>query len=287
MGMLEVSRGCGWGCRFCTLAAEPMAHLPAATILADAETNLAAGVRNLSLTSEDALRYGAATGRDVDPEALLDLLAQLARLRGAATLSIDHANVATVARFDDDDLASVQRLLSAGRPGYRVWLNLGVETAAGDLLAANSGRAKLGGCSPAEWADLCRRQVRRLSSAGFLPIVSLVVGLPGETPDHVEQTIAWVESLEDDPVAVVPVFLTPVRAGGGRVVAADDLAHRHWQLLRRSMKRTLKWLPRLYWRHHAAAGVSLARRLLVQAFGRGYALQWEWMLWRRGRAARP
>ncbi len=38
------SRGCGLGCEFCTIAGLPMQHLPEETILADAATNIRAGV---------------------------------------------------------------------------------------------------------------------------------------------------------------------------------------------------------------------------------------------------
>ena len=49
MGGVEISRGCGLGCAFCTIAGLPMQHLPEETILADAAANIRAGVVNLSL----------------------------------------------------------------------------------------------------------------------------------------------------------------------------------------------------------------------------------------------
>ena len=43
MGVVEISRGCGLGCSFCTIARVPMVHLPPETMLADVRTNVAAG----------------------------------------------------------------------------------------------------------------------------------------------------------------------------------------------------------------------------------------------------
>jgi len=61
MGAVEISRGCGLGCDFCTIRRTPMQHLPAETILADVQTNLAAGIRDVALLSEDFFRFGAIT----------------------------------------------------------------------------------------------------------------------------------------------------------------------------------------------------------------------------------
>lgn len=286
MGMVEVSRGCGWGCRFCTLADQPMFHLPLETILADAETNLSAGVRNLSLTGEDVFRYGAGPGEAANPAAVLELGRRLAGLSGVATLAIDHANVSTVSCFSDGELREFRRLVALGREDFRPWVNLGVETASGELLVASSSPAKLRPASASEWGRLCAEQVRRLCASGFLPMVSLVVGLPGEEARHVEETMRWIDALDGQPISLVPVFLTPVRADGGQRVGADGLTKRQWTLFARCMRSTFRWMPGVYWRHQAAAGVKVGRRLVKQVLGRGYAMQWRCILWRKGRAAR-
>ncbi len=59
MGIVEASRGCGRGCGFCTLAEEPVIHLPPEQIVADVQTNTTGGRRAISLIGEDFFRYGA------------------------------------------------------------------------------------------------------------------------------------------------------------------------------------------------------------------------------------
>ncbi len=285
MGMVEASRGCGWGCQFCTLSREPMGHLPVETILADVETNLRAGVRNISLGSEDIFRYGAGPGERVAPGRLIDLLRRVRGLDGVRTLAIDHANVASVAQFSDAELAEVQRLVSGGAAGALVWMNLGVETASGRLLAANGGAVKMKPFAPEEWGEVCLTQVRRLCRHGFLPMASLVIGLPGETAEDTEKTLRWVESLSDERVSVVPVFHTAVTAKGGRI-AAGEVTRRQWEVFDRALGLTFLWMPGLYWQHHGAAGVAMWRRVLMQVFGRFYAPCWKFLVRRRRRKAR-
>jgi len=274
MGMVEVSRGCGWGCRFCTLAGDPMVDLPIETIEADVHTNLAGGVTNISLTTEDFFRYGARGDAQADPAAVLGLLDRLSRLPGLRTLTIDHANVSTVSRFSDDELRNIHRLLSLGRQGLPMWVNVGVESAAGDLVVQGCGPAKVRPFAPADWGEVCRREVLRLHAVGFIPVVSLVIGLPGERVEHVEATLRWVDSLRDSRVAIVPMLLTPVRSSSGRCTSGQDLTQLQWQLFRRAMATTLRWLPAVYWHQHGAAGVSAAMRIMKQVCGRLHALRW-------------
>jgi radical SAM superfamily enzyme YgiQ (UPF0313 family) len=144
-----------------------MVHVPAETVLHDVRTNLSAGLGAVSLVSEDLLRYGASLGR-LDPEALLDLVARIASMEGVRIIQGDHVNVASVARYSDDQLERLYRLLACGAgPRAMVWVNVGVESASGLLLQSAGCEAKMLPHGPGRWAALCREQVLRLCRAGF------------------------------------------------------------------------------------------------------------------------
>ena len=121
MGVVEISRGCGLGCSFCTIARVPMVHLPAETIAADAETNVAAGRASIAALSEDFFRYGA-DGLKANPPALLALLERLRRVPGLRLIQIDHTNVVSVAQFGDGELAAVHRLLVGDNRHDYLWV---------------------------------------------------------------------------------------------------------------------------------------------------------------------
>ncbi len=277
MGAVELSRGCGLGCDFCTLAGVAMGHLSPDTILADAETNLAGGNANLALLSEDFLRYGA-EGVRCRPDALLELIRQLRSLRGVRLLQVDHVNVASVGQFGTGELRTLHDLLAGDQRGL-CWVNIGVESASGRLVAALGCRPKMGGVAPEDWAVFAREQLSRLCATRFLPLTSLVIGVPGETTEDLRLTLDWVRSLRDLRLTVFPVLYAPV--DGSPSPAPQSLSKLHWELLRECYALNFRHMPALYWDNQTRGGVPRSKCLGFQLLGKGQIAQWKTLLWWR------
>ncbi len=273
MGVIEVSRGCGKGCQFCTIARERMIHLPLETIVRDVEANLAAGVRSICALSEDFFRYGSVRGQ-VRAEAVKQLCRTLRSLPDLKLIQLDHCNVTSAAALSDDDLREIHDILVDGQRHEYLWVNLGVETASGELLEMNQKGGKIRPYRVEEWGELCEETVRRLARAGFFPMVSLIMGLPGEQPEHVEATVRWIERLYNERVVIFPIFYSPVDPRLGRPFTIRDMTDLHWRLFRLSYNLNFKWIPRMYWDNQAGAGAPLWRRLFIQLTGRLQIVQW-------------
>jgi radical SAM superfamily enzyme YgiQ (UPF0313 family) len=284
MGVVEMSRGCGLGCSFCTIARVPMVHLPPETILADVHTNVAAGQANIAVLSEDFFRYGA-TGMKANPPALVAVLQAIRRTPQVRLIQIDHANLITVAQYDDQQLDAIHDLLVGEDLGRYVWVNVGVETASEQLLKAIGAGAKIRREGSESWGDFCTRQLRRLCRARFFPMASLQIGLPGERDEHLRETLAWVESLQDERVSVFPVLYAPI--DGTSPLDPRRLRPLHWQLIRACYRLNFRWVPWIYRDNQRAAGVSWIRQAALQMMGYGQVLQWRllfaWHQWRAGR----
>ena len=282
MGVVEISRGCGLGCSFCTIARVPMVHLPPETILADVRTNVAAGVENVAVLSEDCFRYGA-DGTKARPDALLSLVQAIRQIPRVRLIQVDHAGVASAAQYDDRQLELLHDLLVGEDRGRYVWVNVGVETVSEELLRRVGAAGKRGREISQPWGEFCDHQLRRLCRAKFFPMASLMIGLPGECHQHVRETLAWVESLGGLRMAVFPLLYAPV--DGRRPPDPRGLGPLHWELINACYRLNFRYFPWMYRDNQAAAGVSFARRTLLQLLGYGQILQWKILLWRHQRKA--
>ena len=277
-----------------------MVHLPHETILADIETNLAAGQSNVAVLSEDFFRYGAQRsastqqyaaaqgGMKIDPNAPIALLEAIRQIPHVRLIQIDHANVATVAQYDDGQLSTIHDLLVGEDRGRYVWVNVGVESAAEELLRSADAHGKFPrGTSQPPWSEFCTEQIRRLCLAKFFPMASLVIGLPGERDEHLQETLAWVQSLSNERMrtAVFPVIYAPL--DNTSPPDPSSLRPLHWQLIRACYRLNFRWIPWFYRDNQAAGGTPWLRRTALQCMGYGQVLQWQMLfMWYHWRARR-
>jgi hypothetical protein len=116
-------------------------------------------------------------------------------------------------------------------------------------------------------------------------MASLVIGLPDERDEHLQETLAWVESLGGQRISIFPVLYAPV--DGSTPLDPRHLRPLHWSLIRACYRLNFRWVPWFYRDNQAAAGVPFARRMALQLLGYGQIVQWKALLaWHQWRAQR-
>ena len=271
LGIVELSRGCGNGCGFCTMGNVKMEHLPHDTILSDLQTNVSSGFTSVVSGSEDFFRYGAASGK-INFEALRGLLEEMKRIDGLGFMQIDHGNISSVLQYEDDQLREIRRLLTWSRKSDFLWVNMGVESANGRLVAAN-GSGKMAPYDPADWGDMVRDAVDKMIRTGFYPVLSVILGLPGETPDDVASTLQLARDLIAKNVVIFPIFYEPQTASN-EAFSVQSMTADHLALYTACYENNFKRVPDLFWDNQRAGGVSWFKRALLQMLGKTEVRAW-------------
>jgi radical SAM superfamily enzyme YgiQ (UPF0313 family) len=237
--LIEVSRGCGRGCKFCvTTVSGRLRSFPKEKILQDAQMYLDRGIKSVTFQSEDVLRYGS-TKLECDEDAVLDLYKEVFAL-GAKHVVLTHASLITFA-YQPELITKLTKLLRKhGMPGYGC--QPGLETGSGRLIEMHM-KNKCYPRDPYEWPDVVREAFDVMERHRWAPCCTLMMGLPGEEKEDVQQTIELIKDLKHHFAFFVPLSFLPVTTtslAGTERCARDTLTVSNWELLEVTWKHNLK-----------------------------------------------
>lgn len=262
-GIVEIGRGCWRGCAFCSPANRVMRHRPVDDIIKDVQANLEAGQKDIILHSEDFFSYGYRSAGP-DQRMILDLVRAVKRQR-PKTIDVSHLSLASVYQ-NQNLLRQVSEIVGVGSDQNHMSAWIGIESGSCRILRMHMPNK----ARPAEiedWPEIVRECYSLFAEESWLPVASLVLGLPGEKAEDVIKTTELVDSLMDYTGLMLPLFFTTIadtKLGGSKGFSRQDALPEHWQLVGLCLEynlRHLKKLHRLYQeRMTAGFGVHLALR---------------------------
>ena len=103
---------------------------------------------------------------------------------------------------------------------------------------------------PEEWPDVVREGFRISHENHFVCCATIILGLPGETPEDVKITTELVRSLHPYQSVIIPLFFTPMqttRAGPETIYQRSYPLHD--DLLAACWEHNAKWFPEL-WKYY-------------------------------------
>lgn len=203
------------------------------------EVNLGAGRRPL-LHAEDVLRYKA-RGAEINKQAVTDLFKTVRAHPGVNSVAISHFALSSVASAPDV-VEEISNTLNLNKRGDWLGGQTGIETGSPRMIKDHM----MGKCkpfTPEDWPQVVVDAFEILSENSWVPVATMIMGLPGETEKDVDLSIDLVERLRPFKSLIVPLFL--VSEGGFKDKAESfsmkKMTPKHSELFLKCWSHNLDW----------------------------------------------
>jgi radical SAM superfamily enzyme YgiQ (UPF0313 family) len=233
-GTVEITRGCGRGCRFCSPMMRRRYSFPLDHILKEVELNAKSGTRMIILASEDIFLYRCDEKFLPNREAIVKLINSIAAVPGVEFIQPAHAALAPIV-YDPQIVEEIGPVLH--EKAYWVTndtrhssVEVGMETGSVRLMKKYMS-SKMLPFKPEEWHDVVTKAIEIMNENYIWPLATLIVGLPGETDKDTVATLELLDKLKHNKLFYVPLLFT----------SEDDC------MLRKAQHMDLKHLTPLQW----------------------------------------
>jgi radical SAM superfamily enzyme YgiQ (UPF0313 family) len=236
-GTVEIMRGCGRGCKFCSPMMRRHYSFPLDHILKEVELNAKNGTRMIILASEDIFLYRCNGKFLPNREAIVELINSIAAVPGVEFIQPAHAALAPIV-YDPEIVEEIGAVLH--EKSYWVTnetrhssVEVGMETGSVRLMKKYM-RSKMLPYKPEDWHDVVTKAIEIMNENYIWPLATLIVGLPGETEKDTIATLELLDKLKHGKIFYVPLLFTSEEDCMLREARHMDLKHLtplQWEVL--------------------------------------------------------
>ncbi len=213
--MVEIMRGCGRGCDFCEVTRRRLRYFPLDYIADEVRVNAAIPKGgSIQLHADDIFLYQLEDRRTFQPntDALKDLFRHVMSQPGVTHCYPTHGTV-SAAVSDPKLIQDISTIVGAKGRNW-IGIQCGAETGSPKLSNAVLNR-KAAPFTADEWPQLVVEGTEILNRNHWYPAFTLIMGLPGETPDDAWMTVDMIDRMEQIPNShfiLAPLTFVPVGA---------------------------------------------------------------------------
>ena len=238
--MVEVTRGCGRGCQFCSIALRKGKSLPLDHILDNVRTQVAGGAETIMLTTEDIFLYEQGPKFQTNIPALKKLFESVAAVPGVKHVIQSHGTIAPIVRDPEVVEAlshiavdrSIHRHPASTHPENRyASLFIGLETGSPRLFNQYM-KGKAYPYKAEQWQDVVLKGMEIMNRHNWFPFCTWIIGLPGETEDDTKRSLDLLHALRDAKWVVIPtlfVSLDDTKMGNNESAQLFKLTELQWE----------------------------------------------------------
>lgn len=239
-GVVEITRGCGRGCQFCSIALRRGKSYPLDQILENIRVQVAEGAESVMLTTEDLFLYEQGPRFDTNIPALVRLFREVTSIPGVKYLALSHGTMAPVVKNPEviEELSpyAVDRGIcthSESTHPEKRYANffIGLETGSPRLFEKYM-KGKSYPFRPQQWPDVVLKGMEILNKNNWFPFCTFVLGLPGETREDTKQSLDLLHALKGAKWCAVPTLFVPLddtRLGDKSAASLPQLTDLQWE----------------------------------------------------------
>ncbi|TMA05128.1 MAG: B12-binding domain-containing radical SAM protein [Methanobacteriota archaeon] len=210
--MNEVMRGCGRGCEFCEVTLRRPRYFPLDYIGDEIAVNTKVGQSSIQLHSDDIFLYNLENWKTMEPneDAVKDLFRYVMAQPGVSHCYPTHGTL-SAAVTNPGLIQDISEIVRAG-PGKWVGIQSGIETGSPALSRAVLHR-KAAPFTAEEWPDIVVQGTQILNRNYWYPAFTIILGLPGETPEDAWMTVDLIDRMEQIPdghFITAPLTFVPI-----------------------------------------------------------------------------
>jgi radical SAM superfamily enzyme YgiQ (UPF0313 family) len=232
-GLVEISRGCGRGCKFCSTTGLRRQDIPMERILQEVRVNLRNGSKGIILHSEDVLLYGS---RLIPDERKVTVLFRRVR-ELTPNIGMSHCSFASVAA-NPELVEEITDIIGTDFIGVQT----GMETGSPRLIAKYM-HAKAYPFNSEDWKEVVVQAFEIMEENNWIPAVTLVVGLPEENEEDIAETLDLLDRVSKYRSLIVPLFFIPMKTSAlksERLFRFEDMKPLHYEVFRKCAEHNLR-----------------------------------------------
>jgi len=250
-GAVEISKGCGRNCQFCTPTMQNKVDVPLEKIMQEVALTTAEGCDHVTLITEDLFLYGTKDKAFIpNKDAVVKLVKSVADYPGVKSIQASHMSLAPVYHNPQmiKELAEIlieKSWYSFGKKAI-ITAETGVETGSPRLMKKYMA-GKMLPFKPEQWQDVVTNAFGILNDNDWYPLATLIIGLPDEKEEDILQTLELMDKLKGYNAFYVPLFFVPLEncvLMNKKGAEMDSLSKARWDFFIKCWEYNIKiWKP--------------------------------------------
>jgi radical SAM superfamily enzyme YgiQ (UPF0313 family) len=236
-GTVEITRGCGRGCQFCSPTMRRKHSFPLEHIMKEVEISVKSGSKMIFANSEDVFLYKSHKGFLPNRPEIVKLFRSIADYPGVEQIHLSHASLAPII-YDPKVLEELSPILLEKTDRLHsgkkfVTVEVGIETGSVKLMKKYmKGKAKP--YSVDNWPELVVEGIGNMNDNDWYPLCTIMTGMPDETDDDVRATLDLLDDLKGAKMFYTPVLFIPLpqaMLSDARRINLDHLSALQWEFI--------------------------------------------------------